>query len=280
MARICYFYAQALATNIISLEELVMTAELSALFITAASIGFLHTVLGPDHYLPFIMMSWARKWSRAKTIVITFLCGLGHIASSVALGLIGVSLGLAVKKLELIESSRGNIAAWLLIAFGLAYLVWGLRQAYRSRPHIHTHIHPVPSSMGGVHADETGHTHPHGHYLEHSHIHPVLSSTGGIHNGKSAMSITPWVLFAIFVFGPCEPLIPILMYPAAKNSFFGVLLVAFVFGAATISTMLVAVLLAGAGVNFLPLAKVQRFAHVIAGATIFLCGLAIQFLGL
>jgi len=257
-----------------------MTAELSALFITAASIGFLHTVLGPDHYLPFIMMSWARKWSRAKTIVITFLCGLGHIASSVVLGLIGVSLGLAVKKLELIESSRGNIAAWLLIAFGLAYLVWGLRQAYRSRPHIHTHIHPVPSSMGGVHADETGHTHPHGHHLEHSHIHPVLSSTGGIHNGKSAMSITPWVLFAIFVFGPCEPLIPILMYPAAKNSFFGVLLVAFVFGTATISTMLVAVLLAGAGVNFMPLAKVQRFAHVIAGATIFLCGLAIQFLGL
>jgi len=41
-----------------------------------------------------------------------------------------------------------------------------------------------------------------------------------------------------------------------------------------------AVLLAGTGVNFLPLAKVQRFAHVIAGATILLCGLAIQFLGL
>ncbi len=237
-----------------------MTAELSALVITAASIGFLHTVLGPDHYLPFIMMSWARKWSRAKTIVITFLCGLGHIASSVVLGLIGVSLGLAVKKLEVIESSRGNIAAWLLIAFGLAYLVWGLRQAYRKRPHIHTHIH----------TDETGHTHSHDHHLEHSHV----------HNGKSAASITPWALFAIFVFGPCEPLIPILMYPAAKNSFFGVLLVAFVFGTATIATMLGAVLLASTGVNFLPLAKVQRFAHVIAGATIFLCGLAIQFLGL
>lgn len=128
-----------------------MTAELSALVITAASIGFLHTVLGPDHYLPFIMMSWARKWSRVKTIIITFLCGLGHIASSVVLGLIGVSMGLAVKKLELIESSRGNIAAWLLIAFGLAYLVWGLRRAYRNRPHIHTHVHAVPSSTGGVH---------------------------------------------------------------------------------------------------------------------------------
>ena len=237
-----------------------MNPELSALVITAASIGFLHTLLGPDHYLPFIMMSWARKWSRTKTIVITFLCGLGHIASSIILGMIGVSLGIAVKKLELIESSRGNIAAWLLIAFGLAYLVWGLRQAYKNKPHVHTHVH----------IGNGEHQHPHDHHSGHSHV----------HNGAGHSSITPWALFAIFVFGPCEPLIPILMYPAAKNGFFGVLMVVLVFGTATIATMLVAVILASTGVNFLPLAKVQRFAHVIAGATIFLCGMAIQFLGL
>jgi len=237
-----------------------MNAELSALVITAASIGFLHTLLGPDHYLPFIMMSWARKWSRTKTLVITFLCGLGHIASSIILGMIGVSLGIAVRKLEIIESSRGNIAAWLLIAFGLAYLVWGLRRAYKNKPHAHAHIHTGANE----------HEHPHDHHSEHSHV----------HNGAGRASITPWALFAIFVFGPCEPLIPILMYPAAKIGFFGVLMVVLVFGSATIATMLGAVLLASSGVNFLPLAKVQRFAHVIAGATIFLCGLAIQFLGL
>lgn len=237
-----------------------MNAELSALVITAASIGFLHTLLGPDHYLPFIMMSWARKWSRTKTVVITFLCGLGHIGSSIVLGMIGVSLGLAVKKLEIIESSRGNIAAWLLIAFGLAYLFWGLRRAYKNKPHVHTHIHTGTNE----------HEHQHDHHSEHSHV----------HNGPGRASITPWALFAIFVFGPCEPLIPILMYPAAKIGFFGVLLVVLVFGTATIGTMLVAVLLASSGVNFLPLAKLQRFSHVIAGATIFLCGLAIQFLGL
>ncbi|MCP4614669.1 MAG: hypothetical protein GY845_38810 [Planctomycetes bacterium] len=237
-----------------------MNAELSALVITAASIGFLHTLLGPDHYLPFIMMSWARKWSRTKTVVITFLCGLGHIASSIVLGMIGVSLGIAVKKLEIIESSRGNVAAWLLIAFGLAYLVWGLRRAYKNKPHVHAHFHTGTNE----------HEHPHDHHSEHSHV----------HNGTGRASITPWALFAIFVFGPCEPLIPILMYPAAKIGFFGVLMVVLVFGSTTIATMLGAVLLAGSGVNFLPLAKVQRFAHAIAGATIFLCGVSIQFLGL
>lgn len=236
-----------------------MTAEMSALAITAASIGFVHTLFGPDHYLPFIMISWARKWSTVKTTLVTLLCGLGHIASSVVLGLIGVALGLAVKKLELVESFRGNIAAWLLIAFGLVYLAWGLRRAFRSKPHTHNHTH------GAYEA----HRHKHSHFLEHTHIHD-----------KAALSITPWVLFAIFVFGPCEPLIPIVMYPAAKNSLFGLIMVTVVFGGVTITTMLTLVLLSRAGVNFIPMAGAQRFSHAIAGATILLCGLAIQFLGL
>ena len=70
-----------------------MKAELSPLIITAVSIAFFHTILGPDHYLPFIMMSWARKWSALKTSIITLLCGIGHIGSSVVLGLIGVAMG-------------------------------------------------------------------------------------------------------------------------------------------------------------------------------------------
>ncbi|MBL7071591.1 MAG: hypothetical protein ISS26_05425 [Candidatus Omnitrophica bacterium] len=55
-----------------------MKSELMALYITAASIGFFHTLLGPDHYLPFIVIGKARKWSLAKLSIVTFLCGLGH----------------------------------------------------------------------------------------------------------------------------------------------------------------------------------------------------------
>jgi hypothetical protein len=70
------------------------------------------------------------------------------------------------------------------------------------------------------------------------------------------------------------------MYPAAKNNIIDVIIVTSVFGIVTISTMLGVVLITSAGVNFLPLMKVQRFSHAIAGASIFLCGMAIQFLGL
>lgn len=237
-----------------------MTAELNALVIAAASIGFFHTLLGPDHYLPFIMMSWARKWSLTKTSLITVLCGFGHIVSSIVLGMVGVAMGLAIKKLNFIESFRGNIAAWLLIAFGLAYLVWGVRQALRNKPHKHSHDH----------ADEPSHTHLHAHHRHHAHV----------HDSKSAKSIAPWALFVIFIFGPCEPLIPVLMYPAAKNSIFGLVVVTCVFSVVTVGTMLAAVLLSVAGVNFVPVRRLQRFSHAIAGATILLCGISIQFLGL
>ena len=33
---------------------------------TAAFIGFFHTLPAPDHYLPFVVMGKARKWSIAK----------------------------------------------------------------------------------------------------------------------------------------------------------------------------------------------------------------------
>ncbi|OPY82003.1 MAG: hypothetical protein A4E65_00931 [Syntrophorhabdus sp. PtaU1.Bin153] len=237
-----------------------MPNELAILLVTAASIGFLHTLMGPDHYIPFVAMAHARKWSSLKTFCITALCGLGHIAGSVFLGIIGIALGIAVTKLEFIESFRGNLAAWALIAFGLVYFAWGVCKASRNQPHQHPHVH----------GDGNLHVHQHVHTEEHVHVHQT--------DGKAA--ITPWILFTIFVFGPCEPLIPILMYPAAKNSIWDLVLVTSVFGGTTILTMIGTVFVSRLGMHLLPIARFDRYNHALAGATIFFCGIAIQFLGL
>ena len=213
-----------------------MNQELMVLYITAASIGFLHTVFGPDHYLPFIVMSKARSWPLTKTAIITFLCGIGHIMSSVVIGAAGIILGIAVMKLEALEAFRGNLAAWALIGFGLAYFAWGIHRALKNKSHTHLHVHKK--------------------------------------------NITPWILFTIFVLGPCEPLIPILMYPAAKSSIAGLFWVAAIFGTTTIMTMLGIVMALSFGVNLLPLRRIERYTHALAGLTIFLCGASIQFLGL
>ena len=236
-----------------------MSGEIVILVGTAAAIGFTHTIFGPDHYLPFIVLSKARQWSRSKTAVITFLCGIGHVLSSIVLGFIGIALGIAVFKLEAIESFRGEIAAWLLIIFGFTYFVWGIHRAIRSRRHEHSHLHE----------NQATHSHLHTHMSDHSHMHTSKST-----------SLTPWVLFTIFVFGPCEPLIPLIMYPAARNNMMAVALVAAVFGVVTISTMLVMVFVSSYGLSKLSLRRLERYSHALAGLTIFLSGGAIKFLGL
>jgi len=236
-----------------------MKAEIMVLCFTAFSIGFLHTVFGPDHYLPFIVMAKARKWPLRKTAVVTFLCGVGHIMSSVILGAIGILVGIGVMKLEILEAFRGNLAAWALIGFGFMYFIWGIHKAIKNNPHSHFHSH----------SNLTAHSHYHPHSGEHAHLHKEKKG-----------NMTPWILFTIFVLGPCEPLIPILMYPAAKSSFLGVLLVAGIFGTVTVVTMMSIVIAASRGISFIFLGKCERYVHAIAGGTICLSGLAIQFLGL
>jgi sulfite exporter TauE/SafE len=243
-----------------------MDSELKLLLWAAATLGFLHTVLGPDHYLPFVAISRSLGWSRAKTIAVTLACGLAHVLSSALLGTLGIALGLAVARVEVWESSRGELAAWFLIAFGLVYSVWGIRQAYRHRPHTHVHAH----------ADGIVHAHTHAHEGDHVHVHAAEPDS----HGSPVRRLTPWALFLIFVFGPCEPLIPILMYPAAQQSLAGVVMVTVVFGVVTLATMLVAVLAILAGLARFPGAALPRYAHALAGSTLLLCGLAMQFFSL
>jgi nickel/cobalt transporter (NicO) family protein len=234
--------------------------EQNIFIVTAASLGFIHTILGPDHYLPFIAIAKAKMWNIKKTIFITVLCGIGHIAGSLVLGLIGVFSGITLKKLEIIESYRGNIAAWLLILFGLIYIVYGIRRIYRNKPHKHLHFH------------NDGMIHEHEHIHRNGHIH--------IHAEKEEKKITPWVLFIIFVFGPCEVLIPLLMYPASEGNYPLMFLTAFLFGITTILTMVGVVTVSLIGFKFIKVEKMQRYSHALAGALILICGLAVKFLGL
>jgi nickel/cobalt exporter len=226
---------------------------------TAVTLGFIHTLVGPDHYLPFIVMGEARQWTIRKTMFITFLCGLGHVLSSVVLGFVGIFAGLSLSKLEFFESFRGNIAAWLLIAFGLVYMLISLRSLYRKKKHMHSHDH----------SDGTTHAHEHNHFTGHSHVHV-----------SDRKNLTPWILFLVFVLGPCEPLIPLVMYPAAENNISGVIIVAVLFSLVTIVTMMSIVLAFRLGLSRINMKPVERYVNVIAGATIAVSGLAIQVLGL
>ena len=239
-----------------------MTPEITVLALAAASIAFVHTVLGPDHYLPFIAMARARKWTMATTLRVTLICGLGHLVGSVLLGMVGIAIGTQLGSLEWLESVRGELAAWLLMGFGLAYMVWGLRHAWLKRPHRHWHNH------GGL-----PHFHDHGQVEGREHV-----------SAHEQGNITPWVIFVIFVLGPCEPLIPLLMYPAARESTMGVIMVTGVFGVVTVATMTGVVVAAMLGLDKMKLQTrfqdMARFSHAAAGGTLLICGVSVAFLGL
>jgi len=240
-----------------------MASETGLLLLTAASIGVVHTLLGPDHYLPFVALARSRAWSLKRTVAVTALCGVGHVAGSIALGFLGLALGWAVSGLVDFEALRGALAGWLLLGFGLAYTAWGVRRALRGRPHAHAHAH----------ADGTLHVHPH-HHREAGHAHPHDARAPG-ETGLRAV-LGPWTLFVIFVLGPCEPLIPLLMYPAAGGSWGGVAAVAGVFAFATIATMLTVVVVGALGLARLRLgAGAERWAHAAAGVALAACGLAV-----
>ena len=241
------------------------------LLITAAFIGFFHTLVGVDHYIPFVALSKANNWSLQKTNFIVFICGIGHILGSVLLGMIGIALGTALTTLTGIENWRGDLAVWFLIAFGLVYSLIGLRRAYKKKPH--SHFSPEGGVFEHKHS-EFEHIHEH---EGHIHFHRAHGEHDHEENRRGGSSInTFWMLFILFVLGPCEPLIPILMYPAAQADITLLIGVTVVFSAVTIGTMIAATTIVLKGVSLLPLKNLDRYSHVLAGCSIFLCGVAIM----
>lgn len=201
------------------------------LVVSTLGVAVVHA-LAPDHWVPFVAIGRAQQWSVKKLVLVTTLAGIGHVGSSVVLGLIGLALGFLLKGIQAFESARGEIAGLILIGFGLAYAVWGLKQAR------------------------------HGH----------------AHLDKSQI-VTVWTLIAIFVLGPCEPLIP-LMLLAAQHGWAAIWIVSVLFSGATIAMMLGQALLAYLGVRLLATERLEHWTHAIAGLVIALTGLLVMALGI
>jgi nickel/cobalt exporter len=268
--------------------------ELDALgwnVITAAvAIAALHTALGPDHYLPFVMLARARRWSRRRTLSITAACGLGHVLSSVVLGLVGTGFGAALGVVEGVEAWRGTIAAWGLLAFGAAYAAWGIRHALRRRTGLELHRH---GGLVHLHAHGTA-GHAHGASARREPGEParfvaferesrallLASRRDPSEEREVGRTTTFWALFVVFVLGPCEPLIPLFFLPASRGRYGLAAATAVVFSIVTIAVMLALVGLAHAGFERLAFQRLERWSHALAGGIVALSGLAVLAFGL
>ena len=215
---------------------------------TAASLAIVHTLLGIDHSLPFVALGRARGWTLGRTLAVTAVCGAGHVASSVVIGAFGVGLGMATDRLLWLESARGELAAALLIGFGLAYAAWAIWRHFRG--------------LDGAHRRAAA-------------------------DGR----VTPGALFVVFLLGPCEPLIPLMMVPGIAGDWIAVLAVVAVFGLLTVAVMLAAVAAGCTGARWFAAAPLggpgrvgvdllQRHADVAAGLVVAASGAAVLVLGI
>lgn len=213
-----------------------MSNSLLILLVSTVSIGFVHA-LAPDHWMPFVAIGKSQRWTKSKLMWITFFSGLGHVGISIIFSAIGILLGFSLSKLKHIEGHRGEIALWLLIGFGVAYMLWGLK---KGREHKHHH------------AD-----------IEH----------------LKKKTVTVWTLFAIFVLGPCEPLVP-LVFLGYNYGYAGVILVSVVFSVMTIFMMLVQTYLGSIGIELIKHDIVDRYSHAFAGLVIALTGVFVLAAGI
>jgi len=213
-----------------------MNNPILVLLASTLSVAFLHA-LAPDHWMPFAAIGKAQKWSKARLLWITFVSGLGHVGISIVFSVIGILLGFSLSRLKGIEGHRGEIVLWLLIGFGIAYMLWGIKKGKEKK--------------------------------EKSIDEEKLKSK----------TVAVWTLFAIFVLGPCEPLVP-LVFLGYNYGWPGVIAVSVAFSVITLIMMLAQSFLAFMGIQLIKGNIVERYSHAFAGFVIALTGVFVMALGI
>ena len=97
------------------LEQPVILSLLGAGFVTA----FLHAAL-PTHWLPFVLVGRAQRWTLPRMLGAVTAAGLAHIVTTAVVGGLVVAAGLAVD--QWISGLLPHLAALLLLLFGTFYL--------------------------------------------------------------------------------------------------------------------------------------------------------------
>jgi hypothetical protein len=109
------------------------------IILISVGIAVLHAII-PTHWLPFVLVSRAQKWSLRRMLSVVTLAGLGHVGSTTLVGILIAWIGLRVQ--EVVEGVVGPIAAGILILLGMLYIAL----YFKELGHSHHHGHPAELS--------------------------------------------------------------------------------------------------------------------------------------
>jgi len=94
--------------------------SLSSLIVGALTISTLHAIL-PDHWLTFVLVGSAQRWSRSKILRLVFLAGSGHILMTTLLGLAAASIAKGV--LPFLGHLEKYVPSGIVMTLGLIYIL-------------------------------------------------------------------------------------------------------------------------------------------------------------
>jgi len=110
-------------------------------------------------------------------------------------------------------------------------------------------------------------------HAQHPHPHVTVQDVA-----KTYATRRMWMLFAIMVFGPCEPLIP-LMFVASQAGMATVWAISLVFSLVTVVMIVAQSTLSYAGVRLVNAPWMERYAHALAGLVIILTAVFVLVVG-
>lgn len=229
-------------------------AVLTTIAATGFTVAFFHAAI-PTHWLPFVLVSRARAWSRGKTLAVAAFAGLGHVALTSLLGLLVAWVGFRL------DEEAGHlfpkVAGGFLLAVGAYYFwrQWG--------GHGVVHHHPP----GGRHqaTDDCGHEHDHSHWDDELKDSSLVSRRAGDWAAISG-------LFIMLTLSPCEGFLLVYL-SGVQFGWLGFFVLSGILAVATLAGMMVFTWLTLLGFDRLPVQRFERHEAGLLGAIFAVLGL-------
>lgn len=231
---------------------------LATIALTGFTVAFFHAAI-PTHWLPFVLVSKARKWSRGKTLAVSAFAGMGHVALTSLIG-----LGIAWFGFQLDEHAEElfpRIAGSVLLAIGVFYF-W---RQFSGRGVMHHH------APGGTHQPSAtcGHGHAHSHWDDELKGSKLVSLKAGDWPVISG-------LFLMLTLSPCEGFLPVYL-SGVQFGWRGFVVLSLILALGTLAGMLLFTWLTLLGMDKLPIQKLERYEAALLGTIFTVLGLLMFF---
>ena len=230
------------------------SAMLTTVAATGFTVAFFHAAI-PTHWLPFVLVSRVRHWSRWKTLAVAALAGLGHVALTSLLG-----LGIAWFGFQLNQELGPvfpRIAGGILLAIG-AFYFW---RQWSGGGVVHHHV------VGAQHlpSEHCGQEHGHSHWDEELKDSQLVTARTGDWSAISG-------LFIMLTLSPCELFLPVYL-SGVQFGWRGFVVLSLILAIGTLAGMMLFTWLTLVGLERFEVKYFERYEAALLGGIFTLLGL-------